>query len=190
MENVASFPMSWLTGVARGLVSLMAWTAVSSFVQVTLVPGLTVTVCGVNWKLTIRTGVSPGAVTCAPWFFLESPPPQAPAPRVTARARTIGPASVVERVMPGVRIGPRSRMNLSCLSRRGGGEPLNRERRGESRRGREGDRHRHRRQGQGGRRGTAGGPGTGGGGRHPATGRRGDPGGRRLIAEWGTPAPG
>ena len=103
--------------VASGLVSLMLWTVVSWFVHMTLVPGLAVTVCGVNWKLTILTGASPGGVTCAPWSFLVSPPPQAPTPRATARAKTTGRASVVERVMPGVRTGPRSRMTFSCLSR-------------------------------------------------------------------------
>src|SRR3954453_6332839 len=112
---MAPFPSSWLTGVASELVSLMLWTLVSSFVPVPLVPGLTVTVGGVNWKVAILTGASPGAVARAPWFFLVSPLPQPPAVRATAGARMAGPARVIERVMPGVRIGLRLWMTVSCL---------------------------------------------------------------------------
>src|SRR5690349_18183836 len=100
MEKVSPLLISLLTGVASGLVSLMLWIVVSPLVQVTLVPGFTVTFCGLNSKLTMSTGASPdrGTEPCAaddggcfaPWSFLSSLP-QPP------RARTATSATSSER---------------------------------------------------------------------------------------------
>src|SRR5581483_6326911 len=63
MEKVSPFAKSLLCGVASELVSLMSWMAVSRLVHVTLVPGFTMTFCGLNSKLTMSTGASPDSGT-------------------------------------------------------------------------------------------------------------------------------